>query len=83
MRIKTLAVLLAASSLITASPAFSASAAGAPSPAAAARVSASSGERSELFDSGFIGAALVFGLGLVAGYLLASVLDDEEEAVSP
>lgn len=82
MRIKTLAALLAASSLITASPALSASAL---SPAAAARASASTAEDSRILDSGFIGAALVFGLGFVAGYLLHSVLngEDDEEPASP
>ncbi len=83
MRIKTLAALLAASSLITASPALSASAL---SPVAAARASAPLAEQSEVFDSGLMGAALVFGLGLVAGYLLHSVLnsdDDDEIPASP
>ena len=82
MRIKTLAALLAASSLIMASPALSASALG---PAAAARASAPAAEASQILDSGFIGAALVFGLGVVAGYLLFTLLDDddEEEPASP
>lgn len=83
MRIKTLAALLAASSLVTASPALSASAL---SPVAAARASASTDAQSNILDSGFIGAALVFGLGFVAGYLLHSVLnggDDDEQPVSP
>jgi hypothetical protein len=84
MRIKTLAALLAASSLITASPVMSANPASALSPSAAARASASGTEESQVMDSGFIGAALVFGLGLVAGYLLHSVLKgDDEEPESP
>jgi hypothetical protein len=82
MRIKTLAGLLAASSLIMASPALSASA---PIPAAKARASAPVAEQSEILDSGFMGAALVFALGLVVGYLLHTVLknDDDEVPASP
>ena len=85
MRIKFLAGLLAASSLIMASPALSANPAAALSPAAAARASAPVTEQSEILDSGFMGAALVFGLGLVVGYLLHSVLngDDDEGSESP
>jgi len=86
MRIKTLAALLAASSLIMASPASSAGApranpAAALSPSAAARASAPLAEESKVFDSGIMGAALVFGLGLIAGYLLYSVINDDEDDV--
>jgi hypothetical protein len=83
MRIKTLAALLAASSLITASPASAANPASALSPSAAGRASAQVAEQSKIMDSGFIGFALVFGLGLVAGYLLHSVLSGDEEPESP
>lgn len=82
MRLNNLAALLAASSLMLASsPAISA-----PAPApVAAPASASMAEESELLDSGFIGVALVFGFGLIAGYLLYTVLkgDDDEEPASP
>jgi len=87
MRIKTLAALLAASSLIMASPAVASApgAAGALSVPASERASASLEEQSQILDSGFLGAAIVFGIGLVAGYLLHSVLndDDDEEPASP
>lgn len=81
MRFNKLAALLAASSLMAAStPALSASTL--PSDV---RASASVAGESELMDSGFVGFGLVFGLGLIAGYLLSTVLDgdDEDERVSP
>ena len=81
MRLNTLAALLAAAPLtLASSPALSASAL---SPSANVRASASMTEESELLDSGFIGVALVFGLGLIAGYLLSSVIGNEDEPVSP
>jgi hypothetical protein len=81
MRLKNMAALLAASSLMLASsPALSAPAS---SLSVAAPASATMTEESELLDSGFIGVALVFGLGLVAGYLLSTVLDGDDEPVSP
>ena len=85
MRIQFPAALLAATSLIMASPALSANEASALSLSAAARASAPVAEQSEILDSGFRGAALIFGLGLVAGYLLHSVLseDEDEQPASP
>lgn len=81
MRINTLAALLAAASLtLASSPALSASAL---SPTANVRASAPMAEESDLLDSGMLGVALVFGLGLIAGYLLSTVLDNEDEPVSP
>jgi len=77
MRIKKMVALLAAPSLILAStPAYSA---GALSLSQSIRASASVADESELLDSGLLGVALVFGLGLIAGYLLHSVLSDDEE----
>lgn len=81
MRFKYSAALLAASSLLLAStPAVSASAL---SLSPSVRASATVAEESELLDSGFIGVALVFGLGLIAGYLLSTVIDGDEDPVSP
>lgn len=80
MRLKKLAALLAASSLMLGSaPAMSASAL---SLSPSVRASAAMAEESELLDSGLMGVGLVFGLGLIAGYLLFTVLDGEEESVS-
>jgi len=80
MRLKNIAALLAASSLtLTSVPAAAAQVV-----PADIRASAPMSGESEMFDSGLIGFGLVFGLGLIAGYLLSTVLDDgEDDRVSP
>lgn len=81
MRFKSSAALLAASSLMLAST--SAVAASPLSLQSSVRASAAVADESELLDSGMLGVALVFGLGLIAGYLLSTVLDGDDEPVSP
>ncbi|HEY0625437.1 MAG TPA: hypothetical protein VGD10_01760 [Allosphingosinicella sp.] len=81
MRIKSLSAALAASALMLApAPAMSAA-----SSLSIARASASTEAESEIMDSGFMGVAIVFGLGAVVGALLYSVIKggDDDEPASP
>lgn len=82
MRMKNLAALLAASSLMLASsPALSANA---PGVASIERASASLEDESSLADGGFIGLMIIFGAGVAVGALLYSLIkSDNEEPVSP
>jgi hypothetical protein len=84
MRIKSLAVALAASSILFSSPALAS--ASSLSVASLSRVAAADeGEGSNIMDSGFIGVAIVFGAGAAVGALLYSVFsgDDDDEPASP
>jgi hypothetical protein len=82
MRLKKLAAIVAASSLLVSSPAMSA--AGSLSLANLDRAAAPLDDESDLLDSGFIGFALVFGAGAAVGALLYSLIKGGDETpVSP
>ena len=74
MRMKNLAAIVAASSLMLASSAAMAAPASKLSLASVDRASAVTEDESALMDSGFIGFAIVFGAGAAVGALIYSLL---------
>jgi hypothetical protein len=85
MRMKNLAAIAAATSLMLASSSAIASPASSLSLVSADRASASADRESELGDSGFIGFAIVFGAGAAVGALIYSLITggDDDEPASP
>lgn len=84
MRLKSLAAAVAASSLLLASAPAAAAASKLSVVSSVDRAGASQEGESELGGQGFIGFAIVFGLGAAAGALIYSLLDgNDEEPVSP
>jgi len=82
MRIKSLAAAAAATSLMMA-PVPAMASASSLSVTSAARASADAEGESNMFDSGFIGFALVFGAGALVGILLYNVITGDEDPESP